>query len=341
MRVLNFIFIMLVILTQPISAQDIPIFEVADNEALGLTPVLVDRWGCTVADIDRNGYPDIFNAKWRGRLESQIYMNQNGFFTDIYGNSPELSAVEKEGNATRTPVFVDYDNDGDRDLMIGFDKSHHFFRNDDGVFAKITDQVGLINEVPGFVSTYSYEMSAWIDIDLDGDLDGVMFQTNNPSFLVYRNDGDKFTDIAEEVGLADVLPLGSDGDWGYYTGRLQWVDFDNDGDPDLNAGYLMFRNDDGMFTEVAESIGFQPSTDLWFTNWLDFDVDGDMDFIGQKGSSAELWRNDNGIFVEATQDVGLDLFNKPNQTSLNVGDLDNDGDEDVFIQINDWTGDDI
>ncbi|MBD3287441.1 T9SS type A sorting domain-containing protein, partial [candidate division KSB1 bacterium] len=46
-------------------------------------------------------------------------------------------------------------------------------------------------------------------------------------------------------------------------------------------------------------------------------------------------------FVEATQDVGLDLFNKPNQTSLNVGDLDNDGDEDVFIQINDWTGDDI
>ena len=105
-------------------AQDVPLFVRTNSESIGLPKVLVDRWGCSAADIDRNGWPDLFNNKWRGRLDSEIYMNYNGVFTDIYGNSPELRAAEWEGNATRTPVLVDYDNDGDRDLMIGFDYTH-------------------------------------------------------------------------------------------------------------------------------------------------------------------------------------------------------------------------
>jgi hypothetical protein len=322
-------------------SQDVPQFEVVDIASIGIPEVLWDRWGCTVSDIDRNGWPDINHTKWRGTAGSQVYLNFDGIFTEISENSPQLIEAEKNGNATRTPTYIDYDNDGDRDLWLGTDYEHFLFRNENNVFVNVSEQMGVSSSVPGFVSTYSYDMSSWIDYDLDGDLDGLVFQTNNPSFIFYRNDGTTFTDIAAEVGLADVLPLGSSGDWGFYTGRTQWIDFDNDGDPDLNAGFLMFRNDNGFFTEVSELIGFLPSNDLWFTDWFDFDVDGDMDFFGQAGDRAELWMNDNGTFVDATQEVGLDLFNKPNQTAMNVGDLDNDGDEDVFVQIDDWTGDDI
>nr|MBD3288113.1 T9SS type A sorting domain-containing protein [candidate division KSB1 bacterium] len=317
--------------------QDIPFFEVADNEALGLTPVLLDRWGCSSADIDRNGWPDIYNNKWRGRLESQIYMNDGGYFTDIYGNSPELSAAEMEGNATRTPVLVDFDNDGDRDLMFGTDYNLFMFRNDDNVFVNVTEDLGIESGSPGFVSIYGYEMSAWIDWDLDGDLDALVAQTNNPDYILYRNDGDQFVDIAGEVGLEGMNELGDRGDRGFDTGRIQWIDWDGDGDPDLSAGWKLFRNDDGYLNEVSESVGFTPFKEIRFCDWFDYDLDGDFDFFLQGYSNHdELWRNEGGTFVDATQDVGLDLFTDDGQATLNIGDLDNDGDEDLFFSINDW-----
>ena len=86
-------------------AQEVPFFEQADAAAIGLPKVLVDRWGCSAADIDRNGWPDIYNNKWRGPLESEIYMNYDGHFINIYANSPELRSIEMAGYATRTPGF--------------------------------------------------------------------------------------------------------------------------------------------------------------------------------------------------------------------------------------------
>ncbi|NLP09327.1 T9SS type A sorting domain-containing protein [bacterium] len=312
---------------------DIPLFEVADRAALGIPVVPYDRWGCTVADIDRNGWPDVNNVKWRGAAGSQVYLNFNGVFTDISTHSPQLIAIESAGNANRTPVYVDFDNDGDRDLFLGTDKTHHLFRNDNNVFIDITAAMGLTSSVPGFFSVYGYEMSSWIDFDRDGDNDVVVNQTNNTSLIFYRNDLTKFVNIADQVGLKNVLPTGADGDRGYYTGRMQWVDFDNDGDPDLNCGYLLFRNDNGHFTEVSQSVGFTPGPTMWFHEWLDYDNDGDMDFVKFLGGS-QLFKNEGGTFVDASQEVSLDLFTRPHQASCNPADFDNDGDVDIFVQIN-------
>lgn len=326
----------LIALTSLLWAQDVPLFVRTNSESIGLPKVLVDRWGCSAADIDRNGWPDLFNNKWRGRLDSEIYMNYNGVFTDIYGNSPELRAAEWEGNATRTPVLIDFDNDGDRDLMIGFDYSHQMFRNDNNVFVNITEPLGLINKVPGFVTTYGYEQSAWIDWDNDGDLDGLVVQTNNPNFIFYRNDGNKFVDIAAQVGLTGVNEMGSDGDRGFNTTRVQWIDFDLDGDPDLSAGWKLFRNDGGHLTDVSAAVGFLPFHRIRFFEWFDYDLDGDFDFfLCGYDDRDEVWRNDDGTFVNATQETMLDLFTDNGQSTLNVGDFDNDGDQDCFMSIND------
>ena len=332
-----FLFVFVLCACRFVSAQDlaIPRFEVADRAALGIPVVPYDRWGCTVADIDRNGWPDVNNVKWRGVAGSQVYLNFNGVFTDISARSPQLIAIESAGNADRTPVYVDFDNDGDRDLFLGTDKTHHLFRNDNNVFTDITAAMGLTSGAPGFFSVYGYEMSSWIDFDRDGDNDCLVNQTNNTSLIFYRNDLTKFVDIAGEVGLKNVLPIGTDGDRGYYPGRMQWVDFDNDGDPDLSCGPLLFRNDNGHFTEVSQSVGFLFTQYLWFTDWFDYDNDGDMDFI--KIGSDQLLRNDGGTFIDVTTDVGLDLFTRYTQASCNTGDFDNDGDADVFVQINGGT----
>ena len=331
----RFFFLVVMICSLSTFAQDldIPLFEVADRTKLGISIVAYDRWGCTLADIDRNGWPDVNNVKWRGAAGSQVYLNFNGVFTDISANSPQLIAIESAGNANRTPVYVDFDNDGDRDLFLGTDKTHHLFRNDNNVFTDITAAMGLTSSVPGFFSVYGYEMSSWIDFDRDGDNDCVVNQTNNTSLIFYRNDLTKFVNIANEVGLKGVLPIGADGDRGYYTGRMQWVDFDNDGDPDLNCGYLLFRNDNGHFTEVSQSVGFKPGPTMWFHEWFDYDNDGDMDFFKFLGGS-QCFKNEGGTFVDASQEVSLDLFTRPHQASCNTGDFDNDGDVDIFVQIN-------
>ena len=331
---------MLSVFVSLVQAQDVPLFEIADNFAIGMAPIYQERWSCSVADIDRNGWPDLFNTKWHGDLPSQLYLNNSGIFFDIYDQSPDLVPIDQVGaKVIRTPVFVDFDNDGDRDLMIGTDFTHHMLKNDNNIFTDITEQLGIVSSVPGFVSNYGYEMSAWIDWDLDGDLDALVFQTNNPDFIFYRNDGDHFTDIAEQVGLAGKNDLGEYTDRGYFTGRMQWVDWDNDGDPDLCAGYKLFRNEDGYLTEVTDEVGFSVYERIRFADWFDYDNDGDMDYIIQGGGGHdELWKNEGGTFVDATQEVALDLFTKCCQSALNTGDLDNDGDQDVFIQINDHTG---
>jgi len=208
----------------------------------------MDRWGCTAADIDRNGWPDINNQKWRGAVTSQVYLTHNGVFTEISGSSPQVLEAEKNGNALRSPIYIDIDNDGDRDLMFGTDYKLFLFRNDNNVFTDITAAMGITSSVPGFVSIYGYEMSAWTDYDNDGDLDAVINQTSNKSYIFYRNDGSKFTNIADQVGLTNLLTLDHIGDQGFTTGRLQWVDYDMDGDADISAGYFLFRNDYGKFT---------------------------------------------------------------------------------------------
>jgi len=332
------ILVIMILLACAAYTQEVPQFEVADNTSLGMIPVLLDRWGCTIADIDRNGWPDIYNYKWRGNLDSQLYLNQDGFFTDIFMNSPQLRQAEQDGYAVRTPVFADFDNDGDRDLMIGFDYTHKMFRNDDNVFVDITEQLGMVSKVPGFVSVYGYEMSAWTDWDGDGDLDALMVQTNNPDYIFYRNDGNKFVDIAAEVGLKGQNALGNNADRGYHTTRIQWVDWDNDGDADLSAGYKLFRKEGGFLTEVSQQVGFLTYQGIRFCDWFDYDVDGDLDFFIQGSSSNdEIWQNEGGKFVNATHQTNLDLFTKATQVSLNIGDFDNDGDEDGFFSMSNYT----
>ncbi len=326
-------------------AQDAPLpqFESVDMSSIGIPPVCIDRWGCTTADIDRNGWPDINNQKWRGGVTSQVYLNHNGIFTEISGLSPQVMDAEKNGNALRSPVYIDFDNDGDRDLMFGTDYKLFLFRNDDNVFTDITAAMGITSSVPGFVSIYGYEMSAWSDYDNDGDLDAIVNQTSNKSYIFYRNDGNKFTNIADQVGLTNLLTLDHIGDQGFTTGRLQWVDYDMDGDADISAGYFLFRNDNGHFIQVAKSIGLAPKyVDLQFTDWFDYDLDGDLDYMPEgDGVHIELFKNEGGTFVDATQEVALDVFLQDNQAAINVGDLDNDGDEDVFVQIDDWLGTDL
>jgi hypothetical protein len=190
-------------------------------------------------------------------------------------------------------------------------------------FTDVTVQAGIRVEGLG-------NASAWVDYDVDGDLDLLATDSNVPAQRVYlyRNDGDgTFTDVTAGSGLN--------------TGGIRsvaWGDHDNDGDSDLAAtGYgfrgrtLLFRNiGGGVFTEVGRESGMVESSLPWRPTWADFDRDGWLDLFQANWGSDLLYRNDgDGTFTEVSGSAGV---SHPGSSSAAAwADFDEDGWPDLFV----------
>ncbi|MBN2008154.1 VCBS repeat-containing protein [candidate division KSB1 bacterium] len=313
-----------------LSAQDLTAFEVIDNESVGLTVTPYEKYGMAVADIDRNGYPDIFCLRWKSPSYSRIFVNNQGIFQDITDQSP-LESIEEVETGTRTCLWVDYDNDGDRDLSMSTDTGLFLLRNDNNIFTDVSDEVGFVGQKPpGFISSWVFSLGGWADYDLDGDLDCVVGQENNDNLYLFRNDDGVFTNVATEAGLDGTVLAESS--------KLTWIDIDQDGDPDLYSAYNVFRNDDGVFTNITEQIGLGALKESVWREFFDYDNDSDFDFFKavsspESGETNEIWQNQDGVFVNVTADVGLTL-SADRYRGMTIGDCDNDGDQDIFLQLN-------
>jgi hypothetical protein len=312
-------------------SQDITAFEIIDNQSIGLTVTPFTKWGMAVADIDRNGYPDILCLRWCSPGYSRIFTNQNGIFEDVTDQSL-MEQFEDETNAfsSRTTLWVDYDNDGDKDLSMSTNIGIHLLRNDNNEFTDVSEEVGFVGQIPpGFINSWIFIIGDWADYDLDGDLDCVIAQENNDNLYLFRNDGGVFTNAATEAGLDSTVLAGSN--------RLNWTDIDLDGDPDLFSRYNIFRNDSGVFTDITSEFWSGELPQINMREFFDYDNDGDLDFfkIVYENSQPEmhgLLENQDGVFVDVSQDLNLDLLIVDLYRSMTIGDFDNDGDQDIFIQ---------
>ena len=132
------------------------------------------------------------------------------------------------------------------------------------------------------------------DFDRDGWQD--FYLTNsaeNSHNRLYRNNGDgRFTDVAVQLGVADVNRTGT----GVSMGAV-WGDYDNDGYEDLlvykYGGPLLFHNDGGKgFTDVSARAGLPKWVNANSATWLDFDRDGRLDLFiaGYWADGVNLWR---------------------------------------------------
>jgi hypothetical protein len=162
------------------------------------------------------------------------------------------------------------------------------------------------------------------DYDRDGDPDIALVAWNGGLNLLYRNAG-----FGYSVGQA--LNSGTDGT------TACWSDFDGDGWVDLfgvNASgdaSVLYRNVEGVLTEVVGSAPSAEGGHAQGCGWGDFDGDGDFDLFvargGLVGQSNRLYRNDGGILVS--------IPDSPVSTEVAGtfgsawGDVDNDGDLDL------------
>jgi len=148
------------------------------------------------------------------------------------------------------------------------------YRNTGDGFAEVAKEYGLAGPFGRHNASTS-----WADFDLDGDMDVLV---SGKRARLFRNDGDRFTDITDDALGEDICCLHA----------AAWGDFDNDGDEDLYlargfglkhgkiASNFLFRNDgDGRFTDVTDATDTGTWKNSRDATWFDFDNDGDLEIL--------------------------------------------------------------
>src|SRR6185436_8687015 len=94
------------------------------------------------------------------------------------------------------------------------------------------------------------------------------------------------------------------------------ADYDGDGDLDLFVGFngtpnRLYRNDKGVFTDVAAAAGVGDARATRAAAWGDFDGDGDPDllvgFAPGAGPVLRLYRNERGPSTKLTAGLFTDV----------------------------------
>ena len=283
-----------------------------DASADSLVKFAPEGSGALFLDYDNDGDSDLFFAavgsqvllenRWipDGEVEFWDVTEQSGVNRSAIG----FSAVSADVNGDGYPdIYVcSYNRYGDVMPNSWYEATNGtpnllFINQKDGTFREASAEWGVQD------SRWSYA-AGFLDIDGDGDQDLYVANDFGVNGL-YRNDGDRFSDIAEEAGLRDP---------GFGMG-VSFGDYDNDGDFDLHvtnmsstagnrilallypedheirrtlakqaAGNSLYENQgDGTFREITADVGGLAGGWAWGGGFLDFDNDGWEDLYTPNG----------------------------------------------------------
>jgi hypothetical protein len=147
---------------------------------------------------------------------------------------------------------------------------------------------GIMPEVASMgasVSIVDFDRDGWPDIYVTNS------RTGSRNHLYRNNHDGTFTDVAVQMGIADVNQAGT----GVSMGAV-WGDYDNDGYEDLFLVKWgrpeLFHNDHGHgFTRVSEQAGLPAWINANTAVWLDYDGDGRLDLFvgGYYPEDVDLW----------------------------------------------------
>jgi hypothetical protein len=234
----------------------------------------------------------------KGEPDHLFHNNGDGTFTDV---SEKAGVADKPGYYGLGAVFVDINNDGKPDLLVGNDSTPNYLylNKGDGTFDDVSYASGFaLNEAGRETASMGLAIGDWQNNGRVDIFDTTFSDDYKP---LYHNEGDaNFTDISYHIGLGEVtVPFLSWGD--------AFLDYDNDGWKDL----LM---SDGHVYPQADKYN-------WGTSWKQRPM---------------FFHNIGGKRFEAVPAVeGSGLADVIAGRGMAVGDLFNDGKIDAVINVMD------
>jgi hypothetical protein len=170
-----------------------------------------ESYGASWGDLDGDGYPDLFASNHRER--PSLFLNmRNGTFLDT--GAQVLPWRNRQRADTHGGSWVDFDDDGDQDLLVGTGQGNpdQLLVNEFGRLVDRAAERGLVDTKMGG------RLPIWLDYDDDGLLDFVMAQYAGIAKLYKQETGGVFRETTGEAQLlckrfhyAQLLDVNGDG----------------------------------------------------------------------------------------------------------------------------------
>ncbi|MDQ3015695.1 MAG: CRTAC1 family protein [Bacteroidota bacterium] len=313
------------------------------------------------ADYNNDGYPDvlILRGAWfrdQGRIPNSLLRNNgNGTFTDV-----TIKAGLYNKRPTQNAVWADFDLDGWLDLFIGNESipeagsafnfpSELYHNQQDGTFKEVLTSSGL--NVNAFIKG-----SAGGDINNDGKEDIYLSLLNGTNQLFLNVSDETGLHFKNITGTADVgEPFVSFPTWMFDFNNDGWLDIFvsaySDGSEDLPGKVLraygttddpfrprLYRNNkDLTFTDISSIAGLTEPAFTMGSNYGDLDADGFPDIYLGTGEpnlksivpNKMYWNRNGEKYDDITYAIGFGNIQKGH--GVGFGDMDHDGDEDLYV----------
>lgn len=279
--------------------------------------------GGAVADVDRDGHPDVFVLSGGGIADQLFLNNGDGTFSEV-GAAWGVDIAHQGTGATA----ADVDGDGWIDLFVtslGDVRSrsaanHKLYLNQQGNgFVEVAALWGVdsIGASDGWGGSFG-------DIDLDGDLDLFVPAYLSGANTLFRNDGDHFTDITAAQGLQIDRVAGFAARFADMDGDL-WPELILIGDFNTSR---YFRNDHGQFIDSTPTTGLGNDGSEMGIAVADLDEDGRLDlYVSTIGTNNLHLNRGNHRFMNFGGAAGVE------QAGWGWGTVDLDLDHDTHLDL--------
>jgi Tfp pilus assembly protein PilF len=287
---------------------------------------------CAVGDIDDDGLNDLAVAVDDGLL---LFRNLgHGKFSNLTAHSALLPRNHPQGI-----TFVDYDHDGDLDLLITGsplkpgDVSNVLWRNNgDGTFTEQSEPTGLGgsgNTVSAILTDFNNDRAVDLAITGDGGAPSIYVNPREGKYPVQPLYQD--LQLPATTGIA-VLDYNKDG----------WMDFaiTHSSAPGLTLWRNVVSADHVSRKFERVELPLRGALRGWGVAPIDIDNDGWIDLAAivetSSGAKVRIFRNrGNGSFEDVSNALGLDLVQLQQPRGLIAADVDGDGAPDLIVtQLN-------